>query len=135
MKSGAGDDPFAEDSSEAEDTPQDADTEQEDVASEETRSDSGSSSPSITDPSGQAQTQSLPYKYRRDSVKQGRNQQPVFLQSETEELIEETISRVEERFDENIYKTDVVEAMLVAGGEGTTPEAVLQRWGYGMKNR
>jgi hypothetical protein len=135
MKSGAGDDPFAEDSSEAEDTPQDADTEQEDVASEETRSDSGSSSPSITGPSGQAQTQSLPYKYRRDSVKQGRNQQPVFLQSETEELIEETISRVEERFDENIYKTDVVEAMLVAGGEGTTPEAVLQRWGYGMKNR
>lgn len=135
MKSGAGDDPFAEDSSEAEDTPPDADTDQDDVVSEETQSDSGSSSPSLTGPSGQAQTQSLPYKYRRDSVKQGRNQQPVFLQSETEELIEETIDRIEECFDENIYKTDVVEAMLVAGGEGTTPEAVLQRWGYGMKNR
>jgi hypothetical protein len=67
-------------------------------------------------------------------VKHGRNQQPVFLQSSTEELIEEIIDSVEERFDEDIYKTDVVEAMLVAGGEGTTPEAVLERWGYGMKN-
>ncbi|WP_251344452.1 hypothetical protein [Haloplanus halophilus] len=135
MKSGAGDDPFAEDSSEAEDTSTDADTDQDGGVSEETQSVSESSSPSLSGPSGQAQTQSLPYKYRRDSVKQGRNQQPVFLQSETEELIEKTIDRIEERFDENIYKTDVVEAMLVAGGEGTTPEAVLQRWGYGMKNR
>ncbi len=77
---------------------------------------------------------SLPYKYRRESVKQGRNQQPMFLQSSTRELIAETVDDAEERFDEEVYKTDVVEAMLVAGAEGTTPQAVLRRWGYGMKN-
>lgn len=135
MKSGAGDDPFAEDSSETGDPLSESDAEQADASSKREEPDAASDSPSITGPNGQAQTQALPYKYRRDSVKQGRNQQPVFLQSETEELIDETIDRIEERFDENIYKTDVVEAMLVAGGEGTTPEAVLERWGYGMKNR
>lgn len=133
MKSGAGDDPFAEDSSESDDSSE-LDTESNDTPSGRMASDSESNSSSISGPTGQAQ-QSLPYKYRRDSVKDGRNQQPVFLQSSTEELIDEIIDSVEERFDEDIYKTDVVEAMLVAGGEGTTPEAVLERWGYGMKNR
>jgi len=128
MKSGAGDDPFAEGSSELADT-----SESDEAPSEQEPPDSESDSPAVTGPSEQVH-RSLPYKYRRDSVKHGRNQQPVFLQSSTEELMEEIIDRVEERFDENIYKTDVVEAMLVAGGEGTTPEAVLERWGYGMKN-
>jgi hypothetical protein len=76
----------------------------------------------------------LPYKYRRNSVKEGRTQQPVFLQDETEALIEGTVNEIESQFDEDVYKTDVVEAMIVAGGEDATPEAVLRRWGYGMKN-
>lgn len=59
----------------------------------------------------------------------------MFLQEETETLIEETVNNIETQFDEDVYKTDVVEAMIVAGGEETTPEAVLKRWGYGMKNR
>jgi hypothetical protein len=132
MKSGAGDDPFADDNSldETDETP-----DPDDEPAAETVSESSAPTDSTTASHSQPQTQTLPYKYRRDSVKQGRNQQPVFLQSSTEELIEETMDSVEDRFDEAIYKTDVVEAMLVAGGEGTTPEAVLQRWGYGMKNR
>lgn len=134
MKPGAGDDPFAEDTDNEGESPE-SDTELDDPSSEGVQSDSGAETTAVVNSGGQTQAQSLPYKYRRDSVKQGRNQQPVFLQSATEELIEETIDRIEDRFDENIYKTDVVEAMLVAGGEGTTPEAVLQRWGYGMKNQ
>ena len=135
MKPGAGDDPFAEDSTDNEGEPLESDPGISDPTAEGAQSDSGAETPAVVNSSGQTQTQPLPYKYRRDSVKQGRNQQQVFLQSATEDLIEETIDRIEERFDENIYKTDVVEAMLVAGGEGTTPEAVLQRWGYGMKNQ
>ncbi|GAB3328814.1 hypothetical protein EI982_03280 [Haloplanus rallus] len=133
MKSGAGDDPFADDSplDESDEMPDGNDA----PADDEKPSQSSTAEERETTPRPQTQTQTLPYKYRRDSVKQGRNQQPVFLQSATEELIEETMDSVEDRFDEAIYKTDVVEAMLVAGGEGTTPEAVLQRWGYGMKNR
>ncbi|MFD1635386.1 hypothetical protein ACOZ4L_16825 (plasmid) [Haloplanus ruber] len=134
MKPGAGDDPFAENSSETVDTPPESEA-SDNASSKKERTDSESGSTAVISPSDQAQKQALPYKYRRDSVKQGRNQQPVFLQSETEDLIEETIGRIEDRFDEKVYKTDVVEAVLVAGGEGTTPEEVLQRWGYGMKNR
>jgi glutamine amidotransferase PdxT len=59
----------------------------------------------------------------------------MFLQDSTAELIDETVDAVEAAFDEDVYKTDVVEAMIVAGGENTTPETVLRRWGYGMKNR
>jgi hypothetical protein len=118
MKSGAGDDPFAGESASEEDP----DPENRDPAPDHEEPTDGT-------------TRSLPYKYRRDSVKDGRTQRPVFLQSSTETMIEETIDDVEDQFDEPVYKTDVVEAMVVAGGEGTTPETVLQRWGYGMKNR
>lgn len=134
MKPGAGDDPFAEESTESEEESA-PESESDDAPPEHVSPESASDSAIMTSPDGHTQGQSLPYKYRRDSVKHGRNQQPVFLQSSTEDLIEETIDRIEEQFDENIYKTDVVEAMLVAGGEGTTPEAVLERWGYGLKNR
>lgn len=130
MKSGAGDDPFAEDS-DADDASVEQAEERTDSPPETREQASQVETSGKNSPQGQA----LPYKYRRDSVKDGRNQQPVFLQSTTETLIEETIDNIEGRFDEDIYKTDVVEAMLVAGAEGTTPEAVLQRWGYGMKNR
>jgi len=121
MKSGAGDDPFAEEADESH-------------AEESEDSKAPEAAAVSTQQESTRQIQSLPYKYRRDSVKEGRNQQPVFLQATTEELIDETMDRLEDRFDENVYKTDVVEAMLIAGGEETTPEAVLQRWGYGIKN-
>jgi hypothetical protein len=131
MKPGAGDDPFAEDESddEPDSTGDNAQISKSDPSeSEETptsRELSGGSSEQVTE---------LPYKYRRSSVKEGRTQQPVFLQDDTEALIEATVDEIESQFDETVYKTDVVEAMIVAGGENTTPEAVLRRWGYGMKN-
>lgn len=130
MKSGAGDDPFADDSG-ADETPDESESETTESPSEQHEPAPRAETRRESSP----QSQTLPYKYQRDSVKEGRNQQPVFLHSSTETLIEETMDSVTDRFDEDIYKTDVVEAMLIAGGEGTTPEAVLQRWGYGMKNR
>jgi len=131
MKSGAGDDPFADDLSKEDDGQTDrsnSDTRPTSIAQEPTNSSSMSESnttESVTE---------LPYKYRRNSVKEGRTQQPMFLQDETEALIEGTVNEIESQFDEDVYKTDVVEAMIVAGGEDATPEAVLRRWGYGMKN-
>lgn len=141
MKSGAGDDPFAT---------EDERDEGGDGRGDDARTDDGTDGATTTGldqspresgaaPDQQTATPSeasseLPYKYRRDSVKDGRTQQPMFLQDGTETLIEETVDDVESQFDETVYKTDIVEAMIVAGGEGTTPEAVLRRWGYGMKN-
>lgn len=131
MKSGAGDDPFADDN--------ESDT-QENVT--ETTAEPTSPDDQDTEPltggrqiNQTASTTELPYKYRRDSVKDGRSQQPMFLQDSTEGLIKDTVAEIEAQFDEDVYKTDVVEAMIVAGGEEATPAAVLQRWGYGMKNR
>jgi len=128
MKSGAGDDPFADDD--------ESDTEETEMTTEPPSQADPDAEP-LTGDSSTDQTVAateLPYKYRRDSVKDGRTQQPMFLQDRTEGLIEETVAEIEAQFDEDIYKTDVVEAMLVAGGEETTPAAVLRRWGYGMKN-
>ena len=133
MKSGAGDDPFAteesEDEDEAEGDSGPATTPGLDESRTEREANGDKTSPAVTESASE-----LPYKYRRDSVKDGRTQQPMFLQDETESLIDETVAEIESQFDESVYKTDVVEAMIVAGGEETAPEAVLRRWGYGMKN-
>jgi len=118
MKSGTGDDPFADDSEESND---------EDRAGAGSR---GSTARETEDD----RPRDLPYKYQRASVKEGRQQQPVFLQGDTRDLIAETVAEMESEFDETVYKTDVVEAMLVAGGDDTSPADVLRRWGYGMKN-
>ncbi|WP_254280512.1 hypothetical protein [Haloarcula marina] len=130
MKSGTGDDPFADDS---EDTAADNNARSSDGASEALQTPTESASEERRRPD--TQISELPYKYRRDSVKEARTQQPMFLQDSTEDLIEETLDEMEAEFDESVYKTDVVEAMLVAGAEGASPAAVLRRWGYGMKNR
>lgn len=133
MKSGTGDDPFADDS--ADDEPANEGDNTESAAGTTLPSDAPLEKASKPEPQQDDSTISeLPYKYRRDSVKEGRTQQPMFLQDSTETLIEETLDEVEAKFDESVYKTDVVEAMLVAGAEGSSPAAVLQRWGYGMKS-
>lgn len=122
MKSGTGDDPFADESPESED---------EDRGDDQTGREKGEAAVQAT---GAERRTELPYKYQRASVKEGRQQQPVFLQADTRELIAETVAEMEAEFDETVYKTDVVEAMLVAGGENARPADVLRRWGYGMKN-
>jgi len=133
MKPGAGDDPFAEDASEESETDQSEDDPSETSPNRAAAMTGGEAITTPQTATTDSQSQSLPYKYRRESVKDGRSQRPVFVQSETEDLIEDVITRAERRFDETVYKTDVVEAMLVAAAEETTPEAVLQRWGYGMR--
>lgn len=148
MKSGAGDDPFAESDAESGDEGAGESGDEHAHESPGQRADAAdqpaatAAEPSSTDAApvsgddgATASATALPYKYRRSSVKEDRTQQPMFLQDDTEDLIADTVARVEQQFDEDVYKTDVVEAMIVAGGEETTPEAVLQRWGYGMKNR
>ncbi len=46
------------------------------------------------------------------------------LQSETEELIAETVADIESEFDETVYKTDVVEAINVAAVTARRPTAL-----------
>lgn len=76
----------------------------------------------------------LPFIYRRDTVKDGRQQKTIHIQSSTSEDIEDFITELEEHFDRKVYKIDVEEAALqVAINE--SPEDVarkLNEWGYGL---
>ncbi|MDS0279755.1 hypothetical protein NDI85_18330 [Halomicroarcula sp. S1AR25-4] len=142
MKSGTGDDPFADDpveddgSAEKQAESSAVGTDRDDDRRPSRTTERAETTTTDRRGAGSVDTVSeLPYKYRRDSVKELRTQQPMFLQDTTEELIDDTVDEMEIEFDEDVYKTDVVEAMLVAGAEGSTPAAVLRRWGYGMKNK
>lgn len=125
MKTGAGEDPFAEDTDTAGDTP---DEEESDVASqpvtesENTRTDTGPT-----------RTMQIPYKLRRDSVQDGRSRVPLFLQANTKEQERDLRQKLEQRLDESVSLTDLREAVVLAGLE--RPAAVqeqLEEWGYGM---
>lgn len=114
MKSGSGDDPFAE---------SDTDT-------EERAADSGVVE---TEPTETADTDrpDIPYKFRRGSVKEGRKQRPIFLRPEIEERESTFLRTLEDDVGEDVYKTDALEAALVVAMDN--PELVaekLREWGY-----
>jgi hypothetical protein len=75
----------------------------------------------------------IPYKYRRDSVQDGRNRVPLFLQPETKTAEREALRELEERFDDNVSLTDLREALVKVGLEHLDKtEESLEEWGYGM---
>jgi hypothetical protein len=120
MKSGSGDDPFAE-SSENE-TPSDTvSTEPDPISSSDTPTRSEST----------ASGQTIPYKFRRDSVKADRNQRPIFLRPEVENREMEFIRTLEDELGEDVYKTDALEAAVIVAMNN--PDLVadeLRDWGY-----
>jgi hypothetical protein len=132
MKEGAGEDPFADD--------------EDDVTSEESESEGalGSSVAEGESParsgakSSDTQRQSrqqmqIPYKFRRDSVQDGRDRVPLFLQEETKRAEREALRDLEERFDADVSLTDLREALVKVGLERLDEvEDQLEEWGYGM---
>jgi hypothetical protein len=132
MKKGSADDPFAEDPQDGEEKEaEEGETEEELPAETSDATISGSMSSDTVSAIG-SQKQSLPYIYARDSVKDGRQQRPIFLRDEIEDGIPELVSGLEETFDENVYRTDVLEAaVLVAQEHPGLIREVLSEWGYG----
>ncbi|AUG49049.1 hypothetical protein BVU17_15765 [Haloarcula taiwanensis] len=118
MKSGSGDDPFAEADT---DTEPEADDQQDEVPATETES-----------PAVETTTQpDIPYKFRRDSVKQDRKQRPIFIRPEVEERESTFLRNLEDAVGEDVYKTDALEAALVVAMDN--PDLVaekLREWGY-----
>lgn len=116
MKSGSGDDPFAETDTEPDPNDQKdgaIDVETEPTAEERT-----------TQPD-------IPYKFRRDSVKQDRKQRPIFIRPEVEERESTFLRNLEDDVGEDVYKTDALEAALVVAMDN--PDLVaekLREWGY-----
>ncbi|WP_424005160.1 hypothetical protein ACOZ4I_17620 (plasmid) [Haloarcula salina] len=133
MKSGSGDDPFAESDDDA-DTSDAADAE--DKATEAATSplletepdDASDNNDADSTDSGQPE---IPYKFRRGSVKEGRKQRPIFVRPEVESRESEFIRALEDEVDEDVYKTDALEAALVVAMDN--PDLVaekLREWGY-----
>lgn len=118
MKSGSGDDPFA-DATDEEAADPDEPVSDTTGALVETASESKS------------EAQSIPYKFRRDSVKEGRKQRPIFIRPDVEERESEFLHDLEDEVGEDVYKTDALEAALVIAMDH--PDLVAEKlrdWGY-----
>ena len=126
MKEGAGEDPFADDTSGSvddmvPDASQDSDTTPE-SASETTSSEETTREP-----------MRIPYKYRRDSVQDGRERVPLFLQSDTKDGEHNARRELEDRFGDDVSLTDLREALVMIGLEHLDEvENQLEEWSYGM---
>jgi hypothetical protein len=125
MKEGAGD-PFGDFEDEKEPESAEADESTEQDFAEET----SEHSEDVT-----TTNSTLPYKYRRDTIQDGRSRKNLFLRDEADQDVESLIEQMDELFDaEDVYKFDVLEAALLAATEN--PDAVgekLREMGYGMK--
>lgn len=126
MKSGAGDDPFA-----------DVDEEK----TEETTTGATDDTPEVdpdlavgaeTGSNANTTSTSLPWKYARDSAKDGREMVQFFLQDETKRLESRAQTDLEEMLDENVLAFDVREAAYQVALEQHLGDVAdkLREWGY-----
>jgi|AntDeeMinimDraft_6_1070357.scaffolds.fasta_scaffold00091_17 hypothetical protein len=140
MKEGAGENPFADD---AEPTKTDSavDKQASTDAPKETaeppadttdKTSKTADSRSSTRNTSREQIQ-IPYKFRRDSVQDGRDRVPLFLQPDTKTAEREALRELEERFGDNVSLTDLREALVKVGLDHLDEtEENLEEWGYGM---
>jgi flagellar biosynthesis/type III secretory pathway M-ring protein FliF/YscJ len=126
MKEGAGEDPF-EDDAPAETTAED-DADVFEVG--ETTGGSAETTPQVS-PSSRRSTGSIPYKFKRDGVMDGRKQIPFYLREAVIDDEDEFISQLKELVGEDVPKADAREAaMMVAHREPEKVAAVLRNWGF-----
>jgi hypothetical protein len=119
MKEGIGDDPFDDEENEGTESQSSTGSEATGPAKQVTQEDS------------QQPRRSLPYIHSRDSVKEDRQQRPVFLREQTEEGISDLVDAVEDDLGEDVYQTDVLEAAMEVGLDH--PELVAEKcrdYGY-----
>ncbi|MCY4731103.1 hypothetical protein KY092_11105 [Natronomonas gomsonensis] len=127
MKEGAGEDPFAEETTADDSDPVEADADGQATADEPSEQSSTETTES------QQQSMTIPYKFRRDGVQDGRDRVPLFLLPETKRAERDALRELEERFDADVSLTDLREALVRAGLEHLDDvEGELEEWGYGM---
>ena len=127
MKEGAGEDPFAEETTADDSDPVEAD------ADAQATADAPSDQSSTETAESQQQSMTIPYKFRRDGVQDGRDRVPLFLLPETKRAERDALRELEERFDADVSLTDLREALVRAGLEHLDDvEGELEEWGYGM---
>lgn len=134
MKSGAGDDPFA-DIFEDEETEQDVDQHSEEAASAGVEADvaTDDSQNGTAQPTADADDEAeIPWIFRRDTVKADRDKvHQLFVKPETDRAYRRFESDLEEAMDNDLSRLDVREAAYLVGMQH--PEMVislLESWGY-----
>ena len=140
MKSGAGSDPFADDTS-ADDTGK-AEQETSNQGVDEP-SNSGSNSQSKTDPSSTAGSNGtetkrskadLPYIFARNTVKSDRKMTQYFLREETQAVEKNAQRELEEQLGTDVSLIDVREALVLIGADHLDEVAdELRNWGYRLE--
>ncbi|RDZ39437.1 hypothetical protein C5C07_19875 [Haloferax sp. Atlit-4N] len=130
MKKGAGEDPFADDSSTESATATETQTKDSEPDPAEETDSNQAEGEDTQQPRQQIQ---IPYKFRRDGVQDGRDRVPLFLQKETKVAERDALREFEDRFEENVSLTDLREALMKVGLQHLDEtEECLEEWGYGM---
>ena len=129
MKEGAGEDPFADDT-ENENGPTESRSERSPTSDPVME---GGSEPEPEPEADQDRSMAIPYKFSRNSVQDGRDRVPLFLQPETKTAEREAMRELEDRFDDSVSMTDLREALKKVGLDNLDEtEATLEEWGYGL---
>lgn len=121
MKSGSGDDPFADmgdsDSSDTDDDHQDMEPQEVDVETQTTSKSSASG---------------IPWKFVRDSAKSEREMVQFFLQTETQRLESRAQGELETMLDDDVLLLDIREAAYQVALEEHLDDVAdqLRKWGY-----
>lgn len=121
MKSGTGDDPFAEDK-----------TEELDDQSVDPRDDQDDVERSLDDTDEPTDSRtSIPYKFRRDTVKEERGQIQFFLRDFVLEMEDNFVDDLETKLGEDVYVTDAREAAIIFAMQNPDGVAeIMREWGY-----
>jgi|AntRauTorckE6833_2_1112554.scaffolds.fasta_scaffold14867_1 hypothetical protein len=138
MKSGAGSDPFADDSDDEEGPPETSDVTTQETTSQnnsEPESEPDRDSPSArSEPSestDHANEEDIPYIFGRNTVKTDRQMVQYFLRDETMSLESDVKHAVEQKLGTDVYLTDIREALIRVGANHVDELAdELRGWGY-----
>lgn len=126
MKEGAGENPFADESTEPSDDGPDT--------SETVAAETPEQEDEVLSESEDTDTFDIPYKFRRNSVQDGRERYPLFLMQETRAAEREALNDLENQFGASVSKTDLREALVKIGLQNLdNVEAQLRDWGYGIE--
>jgi hypothetical protein len=126
MKTGAGEDPFA-------DAETDESADQGATDSDEPAKRTDSNGGPVSQSSSDERSIQIPYLFRRDSVQAGRSRVPLFLMPETKRAERDARRTLEERFGQDVSLTDLREGLMRAGLTHLDEvEAELEAWGYGL---
>lgn len=138
MKSGSGEDPFADAGSDDQ-TDTEEDAEGEDTNSEPDREgDTVEDSTEITTDERSAtgtQSSGLPWKYARENVKDGRSMVQFYLQAETKALESRAVAELESELDESVLTFDLREAAYRVALQQHLDDVAdkLRDWGYDIE--